>query len=261
MSGDKQRVDRSSIALVTGAASGIGLAVATALCRQGRSVALCDRDPERLGLAADGLRSELGADLRTYPLDVRDGQQVERVVAELEQTFGLLSSVALVAGVLHLGTASEISAQAFEDSLATNLMGVFNVARATTRRMSARRRGALVTVASNAGNTPRLDMAAYCSSKAAAIMFTKCLGLELAAHGVRCNVVCPGSTDTPMLRAMVGDNLSGSVAGNLERHRLGIPLGRVASAEDIANVVLYLLSDQARHITMQALTVDGGATL
>lgn len=261
---ENRRVDRASVALVTGAASGIGLSVAAALAREGRSLALWDRDGPRLALATAWLRSALGADLCSHVLDVRDAQQVERATAQVEAEFGKLTGVALAAGVLRLGTAGQVAAAALEESLAVNVTGVFNVARAAVRRMAPRGQGSLVTVASNAGSTPRLDMAAYCASKAAAIMFTRCLGLEVAGMGVRCNVVSPGSTDTPMLRAMVGEqpaDMARVVAGNLERHRLGIPLGRVATADDIASAVLFFLSDQSRHVTMQELRVDGGATL
>jgi len=261
--------ERGAVALVTGAASGIGLAVATALCKQGRPVALCDRDAALLAVAASGLRDRYAADLCTHVVDVRDAAQVDCVVQHVEQQFGALDAVALVAGVLHSGEATTVTTEAWEESLAINATGVFHAARATVKYMARRGRGALVTVASNAARTPRLDMAAYSASKAAAVMFTKCLGLEVAARGVRCNVVCPGSTDTPMLRAMLGGGTAGLpdgaltrlVAGNLERYKLGIPLGRVASPEDIADVVLYLLSEQSRHITMQEVCVDGGATL
>lgn len=251
------------VALVTGAASGIGLAVAHALCRAGRRVALCDRDVAGLTVAAESLRGEHGADVCSHELDVRDQASVTRVVDNIERSFGPLDAVALAAGVLHLGDATHVSAEAWRESLDINAGGVFHVARATVHRMAARGRGALVTVASNAARTPRLDMAAYCASKAAAVMFTKCLGLEVASRGVRCNVVSPGSTDTPMLRGMglTSGDFSAVIAGDLARHRLGIPLARVASASDIADVVLFLLSEQARHVTMQELVVDGGATL
>jgi 2,3-dihydro-2,3-dihydroxybenzoate dehydrogenase len=106
-------------------------------------------------------------------------------------------------------------------------------------------------------------MAAYAASKAAATAFTKCLGLEVAHRGIRCNVVAPGSTDTPMLRGMhTGDTAArASVAGRPEQFRVGIPLGKVARPEDIARTVAFLLSEDAGHITMHELTVDGGATL
>jgi 2,3-dihydro-2,3-dihydroxybenzoate dehydrogenase len=102
-------------------------------------------------------------------------------------------------------------------------------------------------------------MAAYAASKAAATLFTKCLGLELAEHGIRCNVVSPGSTDTAMQRGL--QTLDAAVAGDLGRYRVGIPLGRVADPADVADSVLFLASDRARHITMHDLYVDGGATL
>jgi 2,3-dihydro-2,3-dihydroxybenzoate dehydrogenase len=106
-------------------------------------------------------------------------------------------------------------------------------------------------------------MGIYGASKAAAAMITKSLGLEVAEHGVRCNVVAPGSTDTPMLRGMWHDEADRerTVAGNLASYKLGIPVGRVAQPQNIADAVLFLLSDQASHIVLHTLTVDGGATL
>jgi 2,3-dihydro-2,3-dihydroxybenzoate dehydrogenase len=106
-------------------------------------------------------------------------------------------------------------------------------------------------------------MAAYAASKAAAVMFTKCLGLELAGDGIRCNVVAPGSTDTPMLRGMWadGDGAATVLAGSPGAYRVGVPLGRIGAAEDVADAVLFLASDLARHITMHDLYVDGGAAL
>jgi 2,3-dihydro-2,3-dihydroxybenzoate dehydrogenase len=129
--------------------------------------------------------------------------------------------------------------------------------------MVPRRSGAVVTVTSNAAGTARADMAAYAASKAAAAMFTKCLGLEVAGFGIRCNVVAPGSTDTPMLTSMWRDpsGRTRTVRGDPGTFRVGIPLGRVASPDDVAEAVAFLLSDRARHITMHDLTVDGGATL
>lgn len=106
-------------------------------------------------------------------------------------------------------------------------------------------------------------MAAYAASKAAASMFTKSIGLELARHGIRCNVVAPGSTDTRMLTSMWHDESGpkGTIEGRPEAFRVGIPLGRLARPSDIADAVVFLLSDQSSHITLHDLTVDGGAAL
>jgi 2,3-dihydro-2,3-dihydroxybenzoate dehydrogenase len=129
--------------------------------------------------------------------------------------------------------------------------------------MVPRRRGAVVTVASNAARTARVDMAAYAASKAAVTAYTKCLALDVAEYGIRCNLVAPGSTDTPMLTSLWAgaDAARSSVEGVPGAYRVGIPLGRLARPSDVADAVLFLLSDRAAHITMHDLTVDGGAAL
>ena len=106
-------------------------------------------------------------------------------------------------------------------------------------------------------------MAAYCASKAALVSLSHCVGLELAAYGVRCNVVSPGSTATPMLQAMLADAaaVERTIAGLPAQFKLGIPLGKIASPGEVANAVLFLASAQASHITLQDLVIDGGATL
>ncbi|MDT0447165.1 2,3-dihydro-2,3-dihydroxybenzoate dehydrogenase [Streptomyces johnsoniae] len=249
-------------ALVTGAAGGIGAAVARALGERGATVAAVDRDAERLlqtvqKLTADGLNAE------AFPADVTGRADVEAVVDTVERRLGPLDFLVNAAGVLRLAEARHLSDQDWETTLAVNATGVFLMSRAVVNRMVPRGRGAIVTVASNAAGTARTDMAAYAASKAAATMFTKCLGLEVAKHGIRCNIVAPGSTDTPMLSSMWHDETGrkGTIEGRPEAYRVGIPLGRLAEPEHIADAVAFLLSDQAAHITMHGLTVDGGATL
>ncbi|MFD1147862.1 2,3-dihydro-2,3-dihydroxybenzoate dehydrogenase [Saccharothrix hoggarensis] len=255
-------VMRDRIALVTGAAGGIGAAVARTLAARGATVAAVDRDPARLAEAVDKLVAE-GLAVTGYTADVTDHAEVDALVDRVERETGPVDSLVNVAGVLRLGGALELSQEDWAGTFAVNATGVFNVSRAVVGRMVPRRRGAVVTVASNAASTARVAMAAYAASKAAATMFTKVLGLEVARHGIRCNVVAPGSTDTPMLTSMWHDEAdrTATLAGNPGAFRVGIPLGRVASPEDVAEAVAFLLSDQARHITMHDLTVDGGATL
>src|SRR5690606_12312090 len=144
-----------------------------------------------------------------------------------------------------------------------NTHGVFNVSRALAARMQQRKRGALVTVGSNAAGVPRQNMAAYAASKAASHMFTRCLGLELGRDGVRCNLVAPGSTLTPMQTGMWADESGADavIGGSLETFKVGIPLGRLAVPDNIADAVMFLLSEPASHIPMAPLYVDGGATL
>ncbi|MFD7409204.1 2,3-dihydro-2,3-dihydroxybenzoate dehydrogenase [Streptomyces sp. NPDC059866] len=250
------------VALITGAAGGIGAAVARALGERGVTVAAVDRDADGLLRTVQKLTAD-GVSARAFPADITGRAEVDALVDTVEQQLGPLDFLVNAAGVLHLGEARHLTDQDWDATFAVNATGVFVVSRAVVNRMVPRRRGAIVTVASNAAGTARTQMAAYAASKAAATMFTKCLGLEVAGHGIRCNLVAPGSTDTPMLSSMWRDN-SGrrtTIAGRPEEYRVGIPLGKLAMPSDVADAVAFLLSDRAAHITLHSLTVDGGATL
>jgi 2,3-dihydro-2,3-dihydroxybenzoate dehydrogenase len=247
--------------LVTGAARGIGAAVARAFADAGRPVALLDRDDEVERTAA-GLACAAALPIVA---DVADAAAVEAAVDRTERELGPIGALANVAGVLRTGPVLDACDSDLADCLAVNVTGLWNAGRAVGRRMLCRRSGSIVTVASNAAGVPRVGMAAYAASKAAAVALTRVLGLELAPH-VRCNVVCPGSTDTAMQRSLWADPTDDRgalpvIEGSLREHRLGIPLGRIADPGDIARAVLFLAGPDARQITMQSLTVDGGATL
>jgi 2,3-dihydro-2,3-dihydroxybenzoate dehydrogenase len=250
------------VALVTGAARGIGAAVTRALAAEGARVVGADLDLPAVRRLATQLR-RAGHDAHARALDVRDTAAVQEVVAGIEDTVGPVDVLVNVAGILRVGPVLELDDSAWQELLDVNLGGVVRCSRAVAGPMAARRRGAIVTVASNAAGVPRMHMAAYAASKAASAHFTRCLGLELAGSGVRCNVVSPGSTDTAMQR-MLWDSpgaAEATVRGRPELFKTGIPLGRIAAPDDIAAAVLFLVSDRARHITMQDLYVDGGAAL
>ncbi|MEU8709706.1 2,3-dihydro-2,3-dihydroxybenzoate dehydrogenase [Streptomyces sp. NPDC048565] len=250
------------LALVTGAGRGIGEAVVRALADRGARVLATD-------LAADGiaaLEKTYDGLVTARTLDVTDPSAVEDLVARTEDTLGPLDIAVNVAGILRGSRVADLSDEEWAATFAVNTNGVFHVSRSVSRRMAGRGSGSIVTVASNAAGIPRTEMAAYAASKAAAVMFTKCLGLEVAADGVRCNTVSPGSTLTDMQRGMwaAGDEEAAArrvVEGDPATYRTGIPLGRIADASDIADAVAFLVSDRARHITMHDLYVDGGATL
>lgn len=251
-----------TFALVTGAAGGIGEAVARLLAEREVTVAAVDLDPVRLATTVEKLVAD-GLPVRAYPADVTSSAEVEALMDRVEQELGPIDCLVNAAGVLRLAEARDLTDEDWTATLAVNTNGVFFTSRAAVNRMIPRNRGAIVTVASNAAGTARTAMAAYAASKAAATAFTKCLGLEVAKHNIRCNLVAPGSTDTPMLRGMhtAQTAATASVAGDPAAYRVGIPLGKVARPEDVAHAVAFLLSDQAGHITMHDLTVDGGAAL
>ncbi|MBK0053232.1 2,3-dihydro-2,3-dihydroxybenzoate dehydrogenase [Stenotrophomonas sp. S39] len=241
------------VALVTGAAGGIGAALVRLLADAGCTVVATDY--QRPGVQA--------ARVRAFALDVTDSAAVDALVEQVESGVGPIALAASVAGVLHVGEVATTGDEDWRRVFAVNADGVFHVGRALARVMSPRRQGAIVTVSSNAAGVPRHGMAAYAASKAAATMFTRCLGLELAPLGIRCNIVAPGSTLTPMQTGMWEDAHGAErvIAGNLHTYKAGIPLRKLATPEDIAHSVMFLLSEQAGHVAMSDLYVDGGATL
>ncbi|GGV22796.1 2,3-dihydro-2,3-dihydroxybenzoate dehydrogenase [Kitasatospora herbaricolor] len=233
---------------MTGAGRGIGAAVARMLAERGAEV----------------IASDLHApDDSVHRLDVTDGAAVEALVDRIERERGPIDVLVNVAGVLTAAPVLETTDENWARTFAVNTTGVFHTCRAVGRRMAGRGRGSIVTVGSNAAGVPRTGMAAYAASKAATTMFVRCLGLELARSGVRCNLVSPGSTDTDMQRALWTDDAAEQrvIDGDPATYRVGIPLGRIAAPEDVAEAVAFLAGDRARHITMHDLYVDGGATL
>ena len=224
-------------AVVTGAAGGIGAAVAALLRAHGASVDAWDL------MHDTGIRS----------VDVTDRQAVGDAWKAATQA-GPVDIVVSAAGVM---------ADDWDTCMAMNAGGVRNLLDVSLDDLTARRSGSVVVVSSNAGATPRSGLAAYAASKAAATSYARSLGLRVAPYGVRVNIVSPGSTDTPMLRGMWTEDADRDriLAGEPDAYRLGIPLGRIASPEDVASTVVFLASSAARHITMHDLRVDGGATL
>jgi 2,3-dihydro-2,3-dihydroxybenzoate dehydrogenase len=251
-----------AVCLVTGAGQGIGETVAHSLARQGAKVGVLDSNIERATKVVTDIR-HCGGNAIAIPADVRDSDAVEQAVNIIEHSLGCVKILVNVAGVLTTGPVISVTDDDWETMFAVNATGVFKVSRAVARRMVPRRSGTILTIGSNSTGVPRIGMAAYSSSKAAATLFTKCLGLELAQFGIRCNVVSPGSTDTPMQWALWKDasDRQKVIEGALETFRNGIPLRKIARPEEVAEVVLFLVSNHASHITMQDLYVDGGAAL
>lgn len=205
-----------------------------------------------------------------YPLDLCNSSQVQSCVQKIEKDCGAIDALACVAGILHPGNVLDISEKEWLATFNMNVHGNYYLCRAVASAMRPRKKGAIVAVGSNAARVPRVGMAAYCASKAALTSLIKCLGLELAKDNIRCNIVSPGSTDTAMQTQLLDeadnsiareDFINSVIKGSLATHRCGIPLGRIAEPSAIADSLVFLLSPQARHITLQDLVVDGGAIL
>ncbi|HWL07742.1 MAG TPA: 2,3-dihydro-2,3-dihydroxybenzoate dehydrogenase [Planctomicrobium sp.] len=247
---------QDKVAFLTGATGGIGEALVQQLHESGAIVVATD-----FQRTVDSGTQE--SRLFTRSLDVRDSRAVDSLITDIEANIGPIEMGINVAGVLATGPVTETTDADWRHVFSVNLDGVFHVSRALARVMTPRRRGSIITVSSNAAGVPRHHMAAYAASKAASTMFTRCLGLELAPLGIRCNIVAPGSTLTPMQTGMWSDETGAQrvIAGFPEQYKVGIPLQKLATPEDIANAIMFLLSDQAGHIAMTDLYIDGGATL
>ncbi|HIW92886.1 MAG TPA: SDR family oxidoreductase [Candidatus Corynebacterium avicola] len=243
--------------IVTGAAGGIGRAVVDALAEDGTSSTILAVD-----LPGSDWPEHTQPSVRRHEADLSIEADVEALFVEAEAS-GPVTGLAHVAGVFTLTSLTDTTLEQFERIHRVNSAGTFLLLREVARRMADK--GSVVTVTSNAARVPRAGMGAYGSSKAAATQLTRIAGLELADRGIRANAVCPGSTDTAMQRGMWGDDPEGGrravLAGDPAAHRVGIPLGRIADPQDVAEVVTFLLSEKARHVTMQEIFVDGGASL
>ncbi len=226
--------------LVTGAAQGIGSVVAKMFLERGATVIAVDQNEEGLNVLLN--QNELNKTrMKTFRLDVSNSAAVEDMVNHIANEIAPIDILINVAGVLRMGPIHSLSDEDWNKTFSVNTTGVFNMSRAVSKNMMLRKSGAIVTVGSNAANTPRMEMAAYAASKAATTMFMKCLGLELAAYNIRCNLVSPGSTETEMQRLLWADENGAKniIAGSQNTYRLGIPLQKIAQPSEVAEAVLF----------------------
>ncbi|MEU1433720.1 3-oxoacyl-ACP reductase FabG [Streptomyces sp. NPDC005786] len=250
------------VALVTGATSGIGLAVARLLGSQGHRVYIGARDAENVEATVKQLAAE-GIDVSGSVLDVRDAEAVRAFVRAAVERFGAIDVLVNNAGRSGGGVTADIPDELWEDVIETNLTSVFRLTREvlTTGGLRHRDRGRIINIASTAGKQGVVLGAPYSASKHGVVGFTKALGNELAPTGITVNAVCPGYVETPMAQrvrqgyAAAYDTTEDAI---LERFQSKIPLGRYSTPEEVAGLVGYLASDTAASITAQALNVCGG---
>ncbi|KTQ96373.1 hypothetical protein NS226_08335 [Aureimonas ureilytica] len=248
-------------AVITGAAGGMGRKVAVKLAKLGYELILIDKSHSGL----EACRSELNIDwaVRCVVTDFLDVDAMTRSMSDAVLDVQEVTAVISLAGLLEPAAALDVDLESWDRHFAVNVRSLVALVQTMVPKMRKDGTGGVVAVTSNAALVPRTGMAAYAASKAAAEAFMKCLALEIAQKGIRCNTVAPGSTHTPMLTDLWGDNdrSEATLRGDPDQYRVGIPLGRIASAIDIADGIAFLLSPEARHITMHTLTIDGGASL
>jgi 2-keto-3-deoxy-L-fuconate dehydrogenase len=242
-------------ALVTGAGSGIGAAIAQVMAASGAHVFATDRDPATARGTAARI-AESGGRAEAMTLDVADEAACLAAAGAVTGTAGGLDVLVNNAGVGHVGTLVTTSGADFDRLFQVNVRGVFNVSKAFLPGMLERRRGSIVNMASVAGTVGIRDRLAYATTKFAVVGLTKCMALDHAAGGVRVNCICPGRVETPFVASRLKEYPDPERA--YREMCATQSLGRMGTPEEIAAAALYLASDEASFVTGSALMIDGG---
>lgn len=240
------------VAVVTGAARGLGQAIAVKLAEAGADVALCDLNAEWLEETAGKVKA-LGRRAEMYGVNVADGESVAAGIKAIEKDFEKIDVLVNNAGITKDGLLMRMSEEDWDAVLDVNLKGVFLCTKAATRGMMKRRSGTIVNIASVIGLMGNAGQANYAASKGGVISFSKTVAKELASRNVRCNAVAPG-----FIRTAMTDKLDEEVQGKMKEL---IPLSRFGEPEDVANVVLFLASDASAYVTGQVLSTCGGMVM
>lgn len=236
----------SKVAMVTGAARGIGLATAKQFLAKGWSVALIDCDTAEL----DSVVADLGERSAGFACDVSDAEAVQAMVAAVVTQFGGIDAVVNNAGVAEFGPIEDCDYATWKRVMATNLDGPFLVTRAATPALKARR-GAIVNIASISGLRASTLRVAYGTSKAGVMHLTKQHAAELGEYGIRANCVCPGPVKTKLSMAVHSPEI-------IDAYHDAIPLNRYGSEDEIAALICFLCSEEASYVTGQVIAADGG---
>jgi len=251
----------NKICVVTGGARGIGAEICREFHRRGARVAVVDNDPS----GAQTLADELGPDRAgAWECNVTEAAQVEKTVADIVDLWGPIDVWVNNAGVSYILPTLECSEEIWDRTLDVNLKGTFLCCQAVLRRMVDQNTGVILNMSSQSGKAGNSHYAAYCASKFGIIGLTQSLAMEFASSGVRVNALCPGVVLTPMWDEMIGDyarKRDMSIEEVRPYLESKVPLGRLATPQDVAHAAAFLASDEASYITGQSLNVSGGAVM
>lgn len=239
----------SKTVLITGAARGIGRAIAEKFAAAGANLALCDLKAEWLKETAEAAAG-MGSTVRCYSVDVSNGGQVQETVSAVLKDFGKIDVLVNNAGITKDGFLVRMSEEDWDAVMSVNLKGTFLFSKAIAKPMMKQKSGCMVNIASIIGLIGNAGQCNYGASKAGVIALTKSSAKELASRGIRVNAVAPGFIKTQMTDALPDDIQQKMLAA--------IPMGRFGLPEDVANVVLFLASDASAYMTGQVLTISGG---
>lgn len=243
----------SRVALVTGGSRGIGRATVLGLARDGFDVAFCYRSDEEAARSLEKEAGQFGVRVLGRKADVTTAGPVRELVAEVEEELGAVDALVTAAGITRDNPLVLMTDEQWQEVIDTNLGGVYHVCRAVVFGMMKRKAGAIVNISSVAGVYGHATQSNYSASKAGIIGFSRALAKETGRYGIRVNTVAPGFIETDMTAAIEGRALKDVMAS--------IPLKRMGRAEEVADLVGYLVSDRAQYITGAVLQIDGGITI
>lgn len=244
--------EEGSTALVTGSSRGIGRQIAIELAQQGVDVAMNYKNNEAKALELKDEIESLGRRALVIKADMCDRDDVRKMFKIIKKEFGHLTMVVNNAGMIKDGYLMMMSESSFSSVIETNLMGCFRVTQEAIKMMCSAKEGRIANIASTSGIVGQEGQANYAASKGGIIAFSKVVAKEYAKYGIRCNVVAPGFIETDMTAA------KGNGESLKDKYTDLIPLKRFGQAKEVADAVLYLLSDYSSYITGKILTVDGG---
>ncbi len=247
----------TQVVLITGGGGGIGRAVARALAERGLAIGVSDVDEKAAATVTAGIRA-CGGRAVACAADVTSFAAMAAARDAIERELGPIEVLVNAAGCDVLEPFVESAPSTWERLIAVNYLGVLNACRVVLPGMRARRRGRVVSVASDAARVGSTGEAVYSGCKAAVIGFSKALAREVARDGITVNVVCPGPTETAMLAAVMAGERGEKILAGIRR---AIPLGRLGQPEDVAGAVAFFVSEAAGYVTGQVLSVSGGLTM
>ena len=240
---------QDKVAMVTGAGSGIGRGISVRMAEEGADIVGIDLNEKGMGETASAVQA-LGRNVLMLKANVAVPQEVEQIVEEAIRACGRIDILVNNAGVEWSATLTKMTEECWDKVLNVNLKGVFLCTQAVAKRMAERRYGKIINISSVAGKAAIFGGANYCAAKAGVIGLTRVTAVELAKKGINANAICPGPIDTPMFQ---------SIPEKYQQQMVdSVPKGRVGTPRDIANLALFLATDEADYITGQAINCDGG---
>ena len=248
--------DKSNVVLVTGATGGIGKSIVNKYSRQGLTLAIADKDEEQANKLVHEINHGNGKAM-AFPGDLLDQNYCDRLANEVQKKLGSIDILINNAGLMRRGEITQTSDEDYDLSMKINVEAPFRLIRAAIPLMAEAGGGSIVNVSSCWGINPGPNHLIYCTTKAALAAMTKCLGRDHAHQNIRINAVCPNEVNTPMLRT--GFEIRGLNPDDaIEELNQSVPIGHIAEPEEIANVVSFLSSDEARYICGSLVEINGG---